>query len=777
MKKAGIITFHSSNNYGAFLQAYCLREAIVKYTGLECEIIDYEPASNSRKNSANIGKGVESAKELLFNIKRFRMFRKAREKYLAMSPHVTDSKGDDVVKFMLDNYDIVITGSDEVWKIGKERGFPNIYWLQGIAGPCKIAYAVSSRVDPSTLDDKKLVQIRELIDSFSYIGVRDTPTQELVESLALPHSKVHMNCDPTFLMDFHLSKEVCRAFIRKKFGVSGRRKIIALMVEQRDLGNRIVELYGHSFDFISLYHYYPGTRGFFVPDPFEWMEAIAGCDGLVSTFFHGTVFAIKNNTPFLAIEGREITSPHFSKQFDLLKRNGLEERFCMLSNVGADELALRNVGSFLADVLQNGTAVNYSSVCENEKKLAAPFWDYFKSDLKRHFAKDREECCGCGACAFSCPAHAITMVEDQEGFRYPEIDAGKCNACGLCKLSCAFTYNWQGARHFAPNTRSAYAARHMDDDIRMNSRSGGAFAALADAILHRNGIVYGAAFTDGWTVRHIRVTELEERTRLQKSKYVQSMMDDVYPQIKADLKSGRPVLFSGTPCQVASIKNFLRNDNTDNLFCIDILCLGVPSPAIWRDYLGLLAKKHKGAVTNAEFRNKKDFGWAEHVTTVWIENEPCSGKDYPLMYSSHDNMRPSCYFCKFKDRERTGDITLGDFWGIDRIMPEFNDNKGTSLVLVNSDKGERLFSLAKDLDARPCDAGMVRSNSLESPYPCPETRSDFWNNYKRHGIGCVIKQKSRERKRKKAMKRIDNLKVHIANCRRRAWKLIIKAFS
>lgn len=301
-----------------------------------------------------------------------------------------------------------------------------------------------------------------------------------------------------------------------------------------------------------------------------------------------------------------------------------------------------------------------------------------------------QECCGCGACVAACSSARIKMQVDAEGFLSPVVDADHCTDCGLCLKICPWqTVSDLGARVVPPKV---YAAWHLDQDIRRQSTSGGVFTALAEEILSRGGAVAGAAFDENMVVRHILVEEVKDLSRLRGSKYIQSeISSDIYDQMHTLLNQGRYLLFSGTPCQVAGVRNFLGQDY-ETLYCCDLVCHGVPSPGWFQKYHRSLSK---GALslTQFNFRDKK-IGWKRFgIKKTWSDGYSVFDSIYedPFMASFLRNycLRASCYDCHFTTSVRQGDITLADFWGVATKYPEYDrEDRGTSLLLINTEKGQ-----------------------------------------------------------------------------------------
>lgn len=312
-----------------------------------------------------------------------------------------------------------------------------------------------------------------------------------------------------------------------------------------------------------------------------------------------------------------------------------------------------------------------------------------------------KDCCGCTACASICPHNAITMIPDSLGFLYPKVDNDKCVECGLCEKVCQFKKEYD--RSFNLLQSDAYAVRHKDLNEIMKSRSGAAFVALSDYVLEHSGVVYGVGYEGHFRVVHKRAVTKEERDEFRKSKYVQSDLKDTFCRVKEDLKLGRLVLFSGTPCQTSGLRSYIGKSFQDNLILIDIVCHGVPSPYVWRDYLNYVENRKGERVVEVNFTDKLLFGWRIHRESFVFESgDVTSSASFKYLFYKHVMLRRSCGVCPFTNLTRPSDITIGDFWGWQKSVPGFNDDdKGVSLVLVNTVKGRSLFEKIKsDLEAR-----------------------------------------------------------------------------
>lgn len=373
---------------------------------------------------------------------------------------------------------------------------------------------------------------------------------------------------------------------------------------------------------------------------------------------------------------------------------------------------------------------------------------------------NKKDCCGCSACVQICPVKCIHLHEDEEGFLYPEVDTEKCIACGQCEKICPFI-NIENER----KPIKVFATQSKDDQLRLNSSSGGIFSLLAECVLAEGGVVFGVRFDDNWQPVFDYAENIAELDALRGSKYVQAIVGNAYIDAKAFLKQDRKVMFSGTSCQIAGLKKFLKTEY-DNLLTVDVVCHGVPSPLVWRHYLQeikmsdrredrgkntvLSSTKDIPVITGISFRDKK-LGWKKYSFVVRGKSAK-GGQNSVLLSDIHrknrfmqaflSNMilRHSCYECKVKSGRSNSDITIADFWGVSKFHHEMDDDKGTSLVLAYTEKGLNTFNTI-----------LQRAHSVESEYknglyanPCiersvkvPKYRELFWKEFSRIGISAI----------------------------------------
>lgn len=291
------------------------------------------------------------------------------------------------------------------------------------------------------------------------------------------------------------------------------------------------------------------------------------------------------------------------------------------------------------------------------------------------------------------------------------------------------------------NQPKTYAVQHKNEEVRAASRSGGIFTAVSDYILNQGGVVYGCVLDDNLRAIHIRAVCAEDRDRMRGSKYIQSKLGDTYENVRRDLTNGRLVMFTGTSCQVAGLKQYLGREY-DSLLCVDIVCHGVPSPKVWGEYLRWQEEKNTAEVRRVEFRNKTVFGWRAHRETLTFENgKSVSSNIFATLFYGHTILRPCCYECLYKSVMHPGDITIADYWGCEKAAPEMDDNKGVSLVLVNNENGEGIFDLTKKdvIWKETCIEDSIQP-PLIAPFPQPQNRTAFWSDFSNKSFDYIVRK-------------------------------------
>lgn len=343
------------------------------------------------------------------------------------------------------------------------------------------------------------------------------------------------------------------------------------------------------------------------------------------------------------------------------------------------------------------------------------------------------KCCGCTACLNVCPKQAISLKRNGKGFLYPFIDESKCINCSLCTKNCPWIDVCK-----TKESSEFYAAKRSNFKKRLKSQSGGAFSVFAEHILKQKGIVYGVQFINN-CAQYCRITKLSHLKKLRGSKYMQASVGDVFPLVYNDLKNNKKVLFSGTACHVDGLKKYLafKNINTDSLVTVDIICHGVVSPMMFENYIQYIEKLNSKKVKWFNFRDKS-FGWHGHIITYKMGSNVYKSKDYVKIFYSSYALRDTCYECQYSNLNRVSDITIGDCWGIGDHYPEFDDNKGCSLIIQNSDKGRKLFNETKgEFDLLKIDKEKALQPNLSHPTEKPDNYDEFWSDYNKYGFEYV----------------------------------------
>ena len=351
-----------------------------------------------------------------------------------------------------------------------------------------------------------------------------------------------------------------------------------------------------------------------------------------------------------------------------------------------------------------------------------------------------DNCTGCSSCAQSCVQQCIQMTPNEEGFLVPRIDNSRCTDCRLCQKACPVLKAHKKAEEQNNGPTDAkprvYAAWSQDDATRLNSSSGGIFSLLAEACLQKGGTVFGASFDSDFTVKHTGISNTSELDNLRRSKYVQSDIHGSYAEAENLLEIGKPVLFSGTGCQIAGLKSYLGK-NYPGLLTVDLVCYGVPSPGVWSLYLDYITRKFKSGIKAVSFRNKQN-GWEKYRMRIEFKNgrvysRPAVDETYFIGFGKGLFNRKSCSTCMFRHPNSKADITLADFWGITKLPGnDARDNKGVSQIIVNTSEGQDAFdALAENcrLQERSFEEAARLNPRLVSSCPLPESRARFFYDY------------------------------------------------
>ena len=724
--KTGLVTFYHIHHYGALLQAAALSRA-VEALGGECEIIDYYVNQNNAlfKKPTGLGSAAHDVhtalhyKALAQRYDRFETF--AKENF-RLSRHFGTRKE---LETAVLPYDAILAGSDQIWNplIFPDKRFDPVFF--GAFSPQrKIAYAPSFGTPkiPEGMEE----ELKGYLDGFSHLSVREAQGQKIVSEIA--GKDVPVVLDPTLLLD----REQWGAMAQPSANRAPGSYILCYCINKpgalapyidalaERTGLPVVQLCG------IRQKVHPKAECVLDAGPAEFLGLFKNAAFVCTNSFHGTVFSVQFQRPFFtAVAPSELAAPERSRTFSILNRLGLTERI-----IGKGDTVTPETEIDWTAVEDKLIAARQSSLDYLRAALAgAPYSTESPAPETDGLPRlaDRGRCTGCSACANICSKDAIRMERDAEGFAYPAVDPAACVRCGRCSGVCPLLRT----REEKPMP-AVYAAWNRDEKIRKDSTSGGVFSVLADDILEEGGVVYGAALDGKQRLRHIACFRKEDLWRLRGAKYVQSDLGETFREIKKHLES-RPVLFSGTPCQVDGLYRYLGR-RPENLVTCDLVCHGVPSPAVWEDMARSIERQKKKSLQAVRFRNKVE-GWKNsHFTTVYddgtVDTAPLMRTEFGRAFGRALFLRPSCHCCAYTNLNRPGDFTLGDFWGLQPEELAEQQEKGVSLLLVNTPHGSHMFDrLPLNCQPFPVERAVAGNPRLATPIPRSADRAAFFAAY------------------------------------------------
>ncbi len=721
--KIATVTYQRHDNYGAMLQCYALQKKLEEI-GADTQVIDYicevseHPFSLRALKAKGVKRYITGAIGALTRLPRVKKFREFR-RLLKMTAPVNEKE----ISRYAYSFDGYIAGSDNIWN-ADITGLDENYFLTFVADKRRRAsYAAS--FGSSKIKDSLTEKYKAMLNDIAVINCREKSGADLVESLT--EKQAGVVCDPSIL----LKKEDWEAI-----AVEPKEKypyVLAYQMVPSGEFVRFVEKFAKEKGLPVIYIPFPygktRCKSKLSIGPLEWLGYFKNAEFILTDSFHGCAFSVlfgRNFAVKISQLGERIEN--------LLAVLDIKDRVVS----SADEaLALKGID-------YNTVNVRLSSFRELSEKSLKETLDYFES-LDTVGIRRPDNCTGCMLCKAVCTSDAIVECRDSLGFVYPEIIADKCVKCNRCERVCSAL-----GPVSRDNSQRYYSAVNRDRDIVNNSGSGGVFYELASAVINMGGKVYGAAYNTGFKIVHEKAENPEEISRLMGTKYPQSDISDVYDSIKTDLLSGSAVLFVGTPCQCSAVRNYLKaaSCNAEKLFVCDLFCHGVFSPKIWQEYIELLQSRFKENITYISFRDKKK-GWRNKqfkiVTPSQDISKYCNNNASVLrLYEQNISFRDACYHCKYMNLNRVGDISIGDFWGIERINSKLDDNTGVSAVIISTEKGAMLLSeISANVTLNEFSASEISQQVLREYTPLNSRRKSFVEDYENGGTEKILSKYGR----------------------------------
>jgi len=694
--KVGVLTIHDCDNFGANLQASATIH-LLKELGYDAELIDY--ATPDLIESKQILRMPTSKRAIIDDIRALLMLKQVRqrrkhfddyrEKYYRRNGFPIRTMQE--LKNCVESYDSIIVGSDQTFNLHLmgDPEYRRPYFLP-FTDKKKISFASSMGEGIGQLTTEEEDFIRESLLRFDYLSVRDKPSADFLQRLT--KRELEIIADPTLDVSIDYWKKIERAASHKKEKLQGdyiffysvlsapwvvqKVESIAKKMNMKVVAVHLPNMFEMKSSFLRKCDIGPA----------EFLSLINNAKLVLTTSFHATVFSLLFNKDFYTFrlgEGNRIGS--LLQEMNITERF-LEEKTDIHSLSLSSPIDFRLVNERIEKKREVARAFLINALGKN-----TAFEEKLRSDIHSNKQTDKiceeEYCTGCLACQNICPRNAI-RVKDSIRYGYlPIIDHSKCIGCGACSRVCQVLHPIEGHRVLA-----TYAAWARDVEVLEKGSSGGIAQVISRYFLGRNGVVYGVAFTNDNCLKHIRVdyNNKEDLDKLYGSKYVQSYTADIFRCVNKDLLDGKRVLFFGTGCQIAGLRKYLEKEYSE-LYLVDIICHGTPAATIFRNHLESISKGK--VISDIRFREGKDLRLVLSTDNKKYYNKPFYNDPYYLGFELGLTQKESCYQCPYACTSRQGDITLGDFHGLGETVPtDYQTENGSSLLLVNTEKGKILFS-------------------------------------------------------------------------------------
>ena len=695
--KAGIVTFNSAHNYGAVLQVYAMQEYL-KSLGMDVDVINYRLKEidnvyklyNVRRRDPRLIRGIKKANKFLsINIfERWRIEKRNNFEDFIKNVLNTTKPYKTLPEIQSDflQYDVLIAGSDQIWNTELTKGFKPAYFLEfGNKDARRIAYAAS--IGNDTIDEKYVLFYKRYLENFDFISVREESMKDVLKDLT--DKTITRVIDPTLL----LNKEVYDK-LKKETKYKGKDYIYVHFIGNDDKTYEIADYLSRTLGIPVLHNRQKGLfenelDSTFHARPEEFISVIENAKYIVTNSFHTTVFSLIYEKDFITIP--HATRP--ARMQNLLEIAGLSNHLVedvrIMPKLETLKIDYKDVKKRLLEEREGSIEflnnAIYGEIPDKHEE------NYFKTGSKFN-------CYGCELCKDICPVHAIEMIEDEEGFKYPVIDKEKCIKCGLCERNCIYRKKVEKENN-DESYPLVYAASYKDNDVLNNSSSGGIFTALYKHIISQKGYVVGVRYNEDMVAEYAMVDNEKDCEKFRGSKYVAANVNDIKKEVKEKLEKGKTVLFTGNPCQIKALKAYLNKDY-DNLYLVEIICHGVPSPKVFRLYIKYLEEKYNSKVVDFKFRDKEK-GWAtKNLSTIRVVfedgrevTELAKYNNYNRAFLNNYILRPGCYNCELTGNNGLADMTIGDFWGIENLMPKYakKEKNGISIIKINTNRGNTLF--------------------------------------------------------------------------------------